>query len=460
MVITGIMNGNGKGAPFSIGLALLVYTLLAGCSRAGTTQSSNTTNGTNSNCPTPSSCLAQPMIPQVSMQVIHRTVFTPGANATYVIRFSAAAVLTTVTVRDIMPAGSPISFVSASSPGWNCSPSDPLELACTNPGPIPPALLSTDSMDIVVEVAVVAKSSGTLLHIIAASGSAQQVGGFYGSAPDTIQIGQTPVIDLAVSMSHGPLAFVQGLTGGYGVTVTNVGNVTSGPATITDNLPAGLTFLSGFGTGANATWSCTGENNGHTATCTAPSVDPGTFFGFVGVSLDVAIDANAPVGLISNTAQVVTAGDSNTANDSSTDSTAAVIPPGIDLAINQVILGANSDGTLLTGHNLSLQMEMTNAGTAATSGTITFSDNFPTGFHIISVGDLIDSPNWTCNTAFQLVTCTNSGPLNPARTVSIPVAFTIDPSLSGTTVSNTATVSTPGDVFAGDDSLTSNFVIK
>jgi hypothetical protein len=170
---------------------------------------------------------------------------------------------------------------------------------------------------------------------------------------------------------------------------------------------------------------------------------------------------------LSNTAQVVTAGDSNTANDSSTDSTAKVIPPGIDLSINQVIFGANSDGTLPAGQNLSLLMQMNNAGTAATSGTITFSDNFPSGFNIISILDtaspgILDtaSQHWTCNTASQLVTCTNSSPIEPRFAIALTVKFTIDPSLSGTTVSNTAAVSTPGDVFAGDDSTTSNFVIK
>src|SRR5437667_431552 len=48
-------------------------------------------------------------------------------------------------------------------------------------------------------------------------------------------------------------AFEHGANGTYTLVVTNVGTTaTSGPITVTDPLPAGLSFVSGLGAG----WSC------------------------------------------------------------------------------------------------------------------------------------------------------------------------------------------------------------
>ena len=74
--------------------------------------------------------------------------------------------------------------------------------------------------------------------------------------------------DLAiVKKPEGPLQ--AGQTGAYMVMVTNVGTgPASGPIAVTDNLGAGLTFVSASGTG----WTC--SNSGPTVTCTHPGPLP------------------------------------------------------------------------------------------------------------------------------------------------------------------------------------------
>lgn len=74
--------------------------------------------------------------------------------------------------------------------------------------------------------------------------------------------------DLAIAKKpEGPLQ--AGQTGAYMVMVTNVGTgPASGPIIVTDNLGAGLTFVSASGTG----WTC--SNSGPTVTCTHPGPLP------------------------------------------------------------------------------------------------------------------------------------------------------------------------------------------
>ena len=73
---------------------------------------------------------------------------------------------------------------------------------------------------------------------------------------------------LSISKTHTG-NFVVGTNGTFTIRVTNTGGVpTSGVVTVTDTLPAGLTFVSGVGTG----WSCSAA--GQTVTCTTSTPIP------------------------------------------------------------------------------------------------------------------------------------------------------------------------------------------
>ena len=92
--------------------------------------------------------------------------------------------------------------------------------------------------------------------------------------------------DLSISKAaEGPL--VSGQLGSYQITVSNVGTASMpGPITVTDTLPADLSFVSATGTG----WSCSAS--GQTVTCTHPGPVPaGGSLPPITLTVQVAADA-------------------------------------------------------------------------------------------------------------------------------------------------------------------------
>jgi uncharacterized repeat protein (TIGR01451 family) len=121
-----------------------------------------------------------------------------------------------------------------------------------------------------------------------------------------------PPPDLALSKSHMG-DFTVGINGVYTLTVTNDGTgATTGTITVTDTLPAGLTFVSGAGAG----WACAAM--GQSVTCTNPG--PLAPAARSTITLTVGVDAVAVPG-VTNTARVATPGDANPANDQAGDPT-------------------------------------------------------------------------------------------------------------------------------------------
>ncbi|QOY89886.1 InlB B-repeat-containing protein [Paludibaculum fermentans] len=122
---------------------------------------------------------------------------------------------------------------------------------------------------------------------------------------------ETPgVPNLTVSLTH-TSAFLRGQTNAvYLIRVTNVGTAaTSGPISVTDALPSGLTLTSMTGPG----WTCLGS------TCTrADIVQAGQMLPTITVL--ATIGANAP-NSVSNTVTVAGGGDQNAADNSATDLT-------------------------------------------------------------------------------------------------------------------------------------------
>lgn len=122
--------------------------------------------------------------------------------------------------------------------------------------------------------------------------------------------------DLAINKDDGGATFTVGQTNGkYTLVVSNVGNAsTFGPITVTDTLPAGLTYVSA--TGVN--WNCT--NAGAVITCnySGGNLAPGESAPTITVT--VSVDA-AAVPQVVNPAHVTTPGDVNPANDNDQEPT-------------------------------------------------------------------------------------------------------------------------------------------
>ena len=222
-------------------------------------------------------------------------------------------------------------------------------------------------------------------------------------------------------------AFTQGGTGIYTITVKNVGTATTNAAiTVTDTLPTGLTYVSATGTG----WTCGAV--GQVVTCTLPAANTIAVNGTSTITLTVTVSATAASPVVNNVS-VSGGGEVNASNDTATDST----------VINQ------PDLTLTKTHNIVFYLgqpdayytlTVNNAGTAATSGTITVTDTLPTGMTYVSG----TGTNWTCGAAGQVVTCTSSTSI-AANNAGNPITLTVSIANNAPyAVTNSATVSLTG----------------
>jgi trimeric autotransporter adhesin len=129
-----------------------------------------------------------------------------------------------------------------------------------------------------------------------------------------------PAVDLSVTKTHTG-NFVSGGTGQYTITVSNAAGVEreDNIVTVTDTLPAGLTFNSATGTG----WVCAAV--GQVVTCThAPALNAGASFPPITLTVNVLESAAASVG---NTVTVSTPSyDPNNLNNTVTDTTITIDP--------------------------------------------------------------------------------------------------------------------------------------
>jgi uncharacterized repeat protein (TIGR01451 family) len=122
-----------------------------------------------------------------------------------------------------------------------------------------------------------------------------------------------PAVNLAVTTSHSG-NFTAGTTGTFSVNVSNLAGMEreENTVTVTDVLPAGLSYSSFTGSG----WSC--GASGQTVTCThAPTLNAGASFPVLNITVNVS---GAAVPSVANTVTVSTASfDLDTDNNTATD---------------------------------------------------------------------------------------------------------------------------------------------
>jgi hypothetical protein len=175
--------------------------------------------------------------------------------------------------------------------------------------------------------------------------------GFTGTA--TVTVNSTPGVDLSTTISVPAAPFFQGEVGAtFLINVQNVGDTaSSGPVTLADALPAGLTATAMSGPG----WNCTLGS----LTCTrsdslvANSVYPT-------ITLAFKIAANAPAS-VTETATVSGGGDGNASNNTST----AITP-----IVPAIAIIANTGANTVNAGQAAVFSFLVNA--QPTAGTITF----------------------------------------------------------------------------------------
>jgi uncharacterized repeat protein (TIGR01451 family) len=249
--------------------------------------------------------------PSALLQLTKRHVgsFTVGSNAAYRLTVSNSGPTETpgpVVITDTMPAG--LGYRSFTGVGWTCAAAG-ATVTCTRPG----ALATGKSTDVVINVAVTAQAFPSLTNTATVTG----IGSAPTNAVDTVAVNPLAVL----SISKKVLAY-KGDRADYGISVTNHGpNPTNATLTLTDRLPAGLSFVGVQS--ASGAWACD-----HTVTCVRTSSMPsGETDTFVLVSR-----VTAPAGtMIENVATVTggsTAAVSATAALSAIAVSSALLPVG------------------------------------------------------------------------------------------------------------------------------------
>ncbi len=353
-----------------------------------------------------------------------------GQAATYSLQVTnngTAATSATITVTDTVPAG--LTIGSAGGSGWTCNVVSQT-VTCTTP-----VVLSANggaAPVILLSVTPQASTGGTQV-----TNTASASGGGDPSCPADSHCNSgvtTPVNEPALTLvKQGPAALIVGQPADYTLQVTNTGTAaTSGTITVSDPLPGGLTINSASGSG----WTC--NVAGQTVTCTTPFVLVASGGAAPVITINVTPDASANGQSLTNTATASGGGDAGCpgAPRCSGSFSGPVEAPALALA-------KSGPSAFVVGQAASYALEVTNNGTAPTSGTITVTDSVPAGLTIDNAG----GPGWTCGIAAQTVTCTTAQVLaaNGGQAPDIVIDVTPQASANGQQLANSATASGGGD---------------
>lgn len=248
---------------------------------------------------------------------------------------------------------------------------------------------------------------------------------------DNISTITTAVSGPDLSLTKTNLAdFAQGVNGTYRLTVTNVNTSypTTGLITVTDTLPANLTYVSAASTSGYSGWTCNYDSTSRKLTCTNNNVltkSPGP--GNVS-AIDLTVTPTAS-GSITNSATVSTPGDTNATNDTGTNTiTIAAADPDVKIT--------KTAGTLALGQTGTYTIKVQNIGTTVAVAPIVVRDTLPTGLVFVSG----TGTGWSCSATGQDVVCKNysditSGSSAPDLSLKVLVG-----SQTAASVNNTATV--------------------
>jgi len=254
---------------------------------------------------------------------------------------------------------------------------------------------------------------------------------------DTAQVGgnnnfeaQTTTIDdgadLVTTINDTGAIIIAGANVTYTVSIDNNGPNDAAVTTVTNTLPADVTFVSASGAG----WSC--SNAGQDVTCTRPSIANGATapdITIVGkVTGKVTGAAIGVTGTITDSVTVSsTTRDPNPNNNTQTEDT--LVEAGADLSI---VKSVNPDP--VTGSaTATFTFQPRNNGPFDVVDAVV-ADTFPAGFTLLTASG---AGGWTCGIAGQTVTC-NLASFIVGNTNNITVTATAP--ASGT-FSNTATIS-------------------
>jgi large repetitive protein len=339
--------------------------------------------------------------------------FRVGSSAAYTIAVQnrgARPTSGTTTVADTLPAG--LTPTGASGSSWTCDVTGQ-DVTCTSDE----VLDASESAPLITVEALVDE---TALPSVTNTASVATAGVGLNADANTANNSDdelTPITatDLKIDKTHAG-GFPLGGQGTYTLIATNVGDApTVGTTTVTDALPAELSFVNATGGG----WSC--GVSGQIVTCDrTASIGAGQAAPAITLVVDVAdTDEEETI----NSASVATADDVNAANDSTTD------PTPLTAADLEITKSHTSDFRVGTSRAYTLRVG--NVGSQPTEGDTVVTDELPDGLTYVNA----TGSGWSCGAVDNDVTCTRtaaiaSGATAPAITVQVQVGPDAYPGLT------------------------------
>jgi len=266
----------------------------------------------------------------------------------------------------------------------------------------------------------------------------------------------TPSSDVAVSKS-GPAFSAADTDVSYSVSVTNLGPDDTVTLTLTDAIPAGMTFVSAT-QDTGPTFSCVFPSSGDTVgsiNCSIATLPAGSTANFTFV---FHIPPATPPGTeFTNVANVNTATDPNSENDAAVAVTATPFPPQADMFVDKTgPAGAAPDSDVV------YTITVNNAGPDDGS-TVELQDTLPGTMTFVSISQG-PGPAMPCTTP-----AVGSGGLISCTTATFPAGATTTFTLtghipagtpSGTVFNNTATVSASNDPNGENNSSFTELIVS
>ncbi|WP_405055822.1 DUF11 domain-containing protein [Kribbella sp. NBC_01505] len=314
-------------------------------------------------------------------------------------------------VTDTLPAGT--TYVRGSSSAGDCL-QDP---TVSEPVVICPAGRLKPGAELVVTVVVkvdAAVAPGKLTN--AATVSSQTPDPNDSNNRGTADTAVTASANLSITKSVTPSPLVAGGQGLYTLTVHNAGPSTALAVVVTDTLPAGLSVLEA----TSADGDCTTA-----VSCTLGAMGPGAD-AVVQIRVKVDSGQTAP---ITNAASVT----STTPDPDPADNTSTITTK-VDQAADLEVIKTSDDKSATAGGGVTYRLTVVNHGPSDATA-VALTDTLPTGLTLVKVDP-------ECKVAGPKIDCA-LGTLVAGGSVTVVITAALDSSYTGTTIANTATVTSP-----------------